>query len=484
MNKFALTLLVSSLPVFCADEVLPKAETILEHYAEAVGGRAVAEKHRTEVMHGTILIAGPGLKGKMTVYQAAPDKNLSVVEIDGVGKIESGSNGEVAWENSVVSGPKVKQGVERADALRDGTFNSALYWKKLYAKVETTGVETVEGHECYKVVMTPAEGNPATHFYDKQSGLLIKTATTRKTQSGDINAEVIASDYRKEGDMLAPHKMVNKFIGQELQIVVESVEFNVDLPKDRFDLPPEIQALLKKNTPAPALSQASPAPAGTGGKLTIYIGGAAVANETYAVKRSEGRIEVSGSGNAMMGPIKIDIQDFTVVTDDKYQLVGATAKAKMGTVQMNVKTTFADGKAKSEIDTGQGPTNKEEDVHSGAVVVNATFPLYPWSAIAMRADFTNHDPQQFNIYVLGQGEVPGTIVFRGKETVQFAGKTAQLNHLNASGKDPQGKAISLDFWVDENRQVIKISYPAQGVEAYQEGFDRVPTAPKAPAPKE
>ncbi len=33
----------------------------------------------------------------------------------------------------------------------------------------------------------------------------------------------------------------------------------------------------------------------------------------------------------------------------------------------------------------------------------------------------------------------------------------------------------LDFWVDDNRKLIKIAVPSQGVEAYQEGFE--PLAP-------
>jgi len=33
-------------------------------------------------------------------------------------------------------------------------------------------------------------------------------------------------------------------------IQIQSVETNADLPKDRFDLPPEIQALVDKAAPA------------------------------------------------------------------------------------------------------------------------------------------------------------------------------------------------------------------------------------------
>ena len=106
----------------------------------------------------------------------------------------------------------------------------------------------------------------------------------------------------------------------------------------------------------------------------------------------------------------------------------------------------------------------------------------------MRAELKNQDPQQMPIYVLGQAEVPGTVVFKGREKVEFAGKTVELNHLTISGtppdSQPNAQPLVLDFWVDDNRKVVKIAVPARGVEAYQEGFERKapPEAPK-PAPK-
>ena len=490
MNKLAIALLLSSVTLLCADEALPKAETLLDRSIEVTGGKAAFEKRHNEVMHGSMEFTGRGIKGTMTVYQAEPDKNLAVIEIEGIGKIESGSNGEVAWENSALQGPRIKQGDEKAGSLRDGTFNAALNWRKLYTKAETAGVETVEGHECYKVVLTPKDSKPTSEFFDKKSGFLIKTTVTRTTPMGEITAEVVADDYRKEGDIIVPHKMINRAAGQEFLIVVEKMEVNIDLPKDRFDLPPEIQGVLKKApqaAPAPAPAQAPVASSsgnggssGSGGKLSIYMAGKPMASETYTVGKSNGKIEVSGSGNATMGTMKIDIEQFTVVTDDKYQPLEAHAKAKLGQIPMNVKTTFAEGKASSEIDNGQGPKTREDSVSAGAIVVNANLPLYPWSFLAMRADLKNQDPQQFPVYVLGQSEVPATVVFKGRETVEFANKTADLNHITMNTKTPQGQAISMDLWLDDSRKVIKIAVPSMGVEAYQDGFDRK-APPEAPA---
>jgi hypothetical protein len=119
-------------------------------------------------------------------------------------------------------------------------------------------------------------------------------------------------------------------------------------------------------------------------------------------------------------------------------------------------------------------------VDAGAIVVNANLPLYPWSILAMRASFETQQPQKFPVYVLGQAEVKATVIFKGRERVDFAGKSAELNHLAVSGNTPEGQAISLDFWVNDNRKLIKIAVPSQGVEAYQEGFS--PSGETKPAP--
>jgi hypothetical protein len=211
------------------------------------------------------------------------------------------------------------------------------------------------------------------------------------------------------------------------------------------------------------------------------MAGNPVANETYSVKKSDSGIEIDGSGSASLGTMKIDIERFQVLTDSKYQPLQAIGKAKLGQIQMNVSTTFADGQAKNEIDTGQGPQTQILAVHPNAVVVNSNLPLYPWTLLAMRASLDTHEAQQFPVYVLGQAEVNASVEFKGRERVDFAGKSAELNHLAVSGTSPQGQPLSLDFWVDENRKLIKIAVPSQAVEAYQEGFEPNIQSKKAPA---
>src|SRR6185295_11435104 len=131
-----------------------------------------------------------GLTGRLTRYSQEPDKEYSVVELGPIGKIESGMSGGVAWEKSAVLGPRLKSGDERGQAAREAQFRAPLEWRKIYAKAETSGMETVNAEECYKVLLTPVAGKPETRFYSRKSGLLLKAVATAASPMGEISVEV------------------------------------------------------------------------------------------------------------------------------------------------------------------------------------------------------------------------------------------------------------------------------------------------------
>ena len=163
-----------------------------------------------------------------------------------MGKIESGINNGVAWDKNPMLGPRVKSGIERAQSLREDAFNFAIHWRELYPKAETVDVETLDGELCYKLVLTPAEGNPETMYFQKKSGLAVKTTTVAVGPMGDMPVESLASDYKSFGGVTMPTKMTQKAAGQEFTITIQDVKINQPLPADRFEPPAEIKALLNK----------------------------------------------------------------------------------------------------------------------------------------------------------------------------------------------------------------------------------------------
>jgi hypothetical protein len=238
--------LIGSRPTHAAD-ALPSPESILDRYVEVTGGRQAYERLKSEIATGTMEYSAQGIKGTITRYEASdPDRYYAVLDIPGVGKIEMGVSGGVAWENSALLGPRVKSGEEKAQAVREATMNATLKWRTLFPKVETAGMETLQGEPCYKVVMTPAEGKPEVMYFQKKSGLAVKTTTVAVSQMGEIPVEVTVTNYKDFGGVLAPAKVTNKAAGQEFTISIEKVQVNPDLPADRFALPAEVRALIEK----------------------------------------------------------------------------------------------------------------------------------------------------------------------------------------------------------------------------------------------
>jgi hypothetical protein len=245
MNRRVLLILLTAAAGFAA-EPLPSAASILDRYIQVTGGKQAYEKRKTEIAHGTLEYTAIGIKGSMTRYAAEPDKYYATLDIEGLGKVEMGVQGQIAWENTAILGPRVKTGVERAEALREGSLNSTVNWRKLYPKVETAGIETIDGEECYKVVMTPVEGQPMIGYYQKRSGLQVKLTTVSSTQMGDIPVEMIASDYKNFGGILEPAKVIQKAGPQEFTMTLERVEVNPAIPPETFALPPEVRKLVDK----------------------------------------------------------------------------------------------------------------------------------------------------------------------------------------------------------------------------------------------
>jgi len=477
-----LILVCLSLPLAVgAQDALPKAETILDHYIEVTGGVAAYQKRHSVIEKGTMEMVGRGVKGSITNYMAAPDKAYSVIDLEGVGQMEEGSDGKVAWERSALQGPRVKDEKERAQAFEEAIFNAPIKWREIYTRVETKGSETVNGEDCWKILAMPKSGNAETLFFSKKTGLELKRSAVQATQMGDIPAEAFLSDYRENGGVLEPATVRQKFAGQEMVIHVEETTINPEIPPGRFDLPDEIQQLLKKAAPAKTGANAAPVPSG-GGKLTIYMDGARMATETYSFLASGGRYTWTGSGEAHMGPMEMQIELYKVVTDEKYHPIEAELKTKMGQITREMKTTFADGKARNETASPKGPQIKEDTVSPDAVIMAFPLPVFPLNVLARRISFDTQDPQEFHAYLLGQREIPVTAKYIGKEKVEFANKTVELRHVAGSVEVQEGQPLEVNLWEDDNRQIVKLEAPSHHIEVYQEGYEPKPPPQTQPPP--
>lgn len=222
----------------------PKPEAILDKFVEVTGGREAYDKIRTQIAAGSVELTSMGMNGALTAYKSAPDKSYTMIDFAGFGKAEEGTNGQVAWTLNGMEGARVKEGDERAAALRNGATHLETRWRDFYRKVELTGSEDVGGKPCYKLVLTPNEGSPETRYYEKNSNLLVRVVMPVTTPNGPVTLDMSLGDYRDEGGLLTPHSITQKLPNTDVVIKIESVRHNEEIPDSRFDLPDEVKAVM------------------------------------------------------------------------------------------------------------------------------------------------------------------------------------------------------------------------------------------------
>ncbi len=218
---------------------LPSGEKIMDTYIEKSGGIAAykAVKNRTTKLS----MENMGQKMTITLFQAPPNKMAQIVESEMMGKMRQGFDGTTAWMMSDMTGPMIMAGPQADMIKKQADFDQDYNWRDSYEKAECQELTDFDGQPCYKVQLTSKGGETETRYYSKETGLL---AGVEQNQMG-MSATMKLKDYKKVGDIMYPHTMVQEMGGMgSSTITFESITVNTDMPDETF-MPAEIAAKVK-----------------------------------------------------------------------------------------------------------------------------------------------------------------------------------------------------------------------------------------------
>ncbi len=252
MKRIISALLLTLLCVASAQAAsdLPAAEKLIDKFIQATGGKDALTKYDTAHASGTFSMPAMGISATTEIWQEAPNRTRTTIVSDAFGAMNEGFDGEVAWESNMMTGTKVKDGVELALTRRTADFTPWLNWKKNYRQAQTLSTEDVDGVACYLVEMTPneGEGEPEKVWFAQDSGLIQKSSLTMKNEMGTISVEAYPSDYREVQGVVMPFLTRQVLMGmQEMVIAIDKYELGVEIPAGTFDLPDEVKALLAES---------------------------------------------------------------------------------------------------------------------------------------------------------------------------------------------------------------------------------------------
>ncbi|MBU1053566.1 MAG: hypothetical protein KKC46_07020 [Proteobacteria bacterium] len=246
------------------------AEQIIDKYIEATGGKKAREKIYNSITEMKIKLYRNNTECNVTRYKQRPNRFYSILKIDIMGMPvtaeEAGINGDIVWKIEALTNGKILKGEERANFLIENAPDTLFLWRTYFKDVQYAGTEDINGKKCHKIVMIPFQGDKRTYFFDKDTYLVIKTIVSppkinfdtdevitswSKENSGegpltqDDMLENYFSDYRKVDDILIPHNILQISGGYKIfNVEIKNFKTNIDMPKDRFDLPDKIKRQL------------------------------------------------------------------------------------------------------------------------------------------------------------------------------------------------------------------------------------------------
>ncbi len=215
----------------------PTVDQILDKYVQAIGGKAAVEKQTSRVGKGSLELPSFGASGTLEVYAKAPNKTLSVINIEGFGIVQQGYSGTVAWSSDPQSGLRELSGGELAAAKLESEFYRDIKLKELYPKMELKGKEKLASGEAYVIVATPTTGSPDTLYFDAQSGLLVRQDGKRESQQGILNVQVLFEDYKEVDGVKIPFTVKQNSDAISFIIKLSEIKHNVAIDDAKFNKP-------------------------------------------------------------------------------------------------------------------------------------------------------------------------------------------------------------------------------------------------------
>jgi hypothetical protein len=222
---------------------LTEEEKIVARFVEALGGEEALRAYSSATTKGTLDIAAMGVSGDMTVFQMAPDKSLMKMIIPGFGETVEGYNGEIGWAEDAMQGARVNEGQILKDQARNARFSAELEYHDTYPEQQAAGETEWNGQAAYQLDLVDTDGNESSHYFAKDTGLLIGVETTQTSELGTADITISSSDYKEFGGVMVPTQIVIGVMGMEMIQTVESVTWD-DVDPGVFEPSDSIKALL------------------------------------------------------------------------------------------------------------------------------------------------------------------------------------------------------------------------------------------------
>lgn len=216
-----------------AAAVTMTAEEIFAKFVAATGGKEAyaALKDRTVELSGKI----QGMDMKIKTVQKAPASLYQEVSMMGMIQ-KQGFDGTHGWASSPM-GTKALEGEQLDDIRREAAMEFYGQLAAFGMTASVNGLKTIEGKECYEVVLTGKDGGAVRHYFDTKSFLKVREVSVKNTPRGQIEQVTDLADYKDFGGVQIPTKYGQSIMGQSFTLTLDRCAVNAGVDDAVFVMP-------------------------------------------------------------------------------------------------------------------------------------------------------------------------------------------------------------------------------------------------------
>lgn len=229
---------VSAAPVVKSkSNPLPPIDAVLSKYVDAIGGREAHARLKSRVIKGKIELSGSDSWGELTIYAKAPNKSLTIMNVQPMGQVKHGYDGCTAWSVGDTIGTHTLSGAALSKFSSDADFYRETKLSEIYPGLRLMGTMKEKDREYYLVEGFPLMGSEETLFFDVQSGLFIGRDFRQQTSRGPIPVSMRYSDWREVDGVKLPFKITQSMPNLKYVFTVREVKHNVPVDDKLFEKP-------------------------------------------------------------------------------------------------------------------------------------------------------------------------------------------------------------------------------------------------------
>jgi zinc protease len=200
------------------------AETVMEKYIDAIGGREMLEN--IQDMKIDMTASAMGMQFQMINYQKAPHYSLQKMMMGDMVMQQVLFDGEKAVVASQMGRQEFTEGEEFEQMKMQSVMNMELKYKELGFEKQLLGVESMDGQDAFKIEVVSPGGVKSHEYYAVDTGYKIKSIAA--------DSQTTFSDYQGVDGYYMPYKIVTEAGPQIIQMTIDNVEINAGLGTEVF----------------------------------------------------------------------------------------------------------------------------------------------------------------------------------------------------------------------------------------------------------